>query len=183
MKVYKGVLYSLICLFFALGEASAQSKVLNTNNKLEKRIRWYTLEEAIELNKVEKRKIVIDLYTDWCGWCKVMEQNTFNDPKVINYINKRFYPVKFNAERKESVRFNDKMYNYINSGRRGYNALALELSGGRLSFPSVIFLDEDQNIIQAIQGYIEPEKFIKIMHYFGENKYQSIPWSVYTRDR
>lgn len=181
MKITGRFFLFILSFLWLASSVTAQSDIRAKVESSQATIRWYTLEEALELNKTDKRKIVIDLYTDWCGWCKVMEKNTFTNTKIINYINKKYYPVKFNAERKESVRFNDKMYNYINSGRRGYNALALELTGGRLSFPNVIFLDEEQNVIQAIPGYIEPDKFLKILHYFGENKYQRIPWSVYEK--
>ena len=61
-------------------------------------VKWLTFEEAVEKSKTEKRKIFIDVYTDWCGWCKVMDKNTFNDPEVAKLLNEKFYPVKFNAE-------------------------------------------------------------------------------------
>src|SRR6187402_1829141 len=69
-------------------------------------VKWMSFEEAVEKSKTEKRKIFIDVYTDWCGWCKVMDKNTFTDPNVAKILNEDFYPVKFDAEQRENVVFN-----------------------------------------------------------------------------
>lgn len=143
------------------------------------KVNWYSLDEVKELSKKKKKKILIDLYTDWCGWCKVMDKNTYLDPEVVKYINSNYYPVKLNAEYKETINFKNKNYSYINTKRGGYNQLALELTGGRLSYPCVVFIDENLNVIQPIQGFQEPKLFLMILKYFGENKYKSTPWSVY----
>ena len=57
-------------------------------------VKWMSFEEAVAKSKIEKRKIFIDVYTDWCGWCKVMDKSTFNDPQVAKILNEKFYPVK-----------------------------------------------------------------------------------------
>ena len=134
------------------------------------------------MSKNKKKKILIDLYTDWCGWCKVMDKNTFANEEVANYINKYYYPVKLNAEHKEDIKFNEKVYSYVSSRGKGYNEFALELTGGKLSYPSVVFIDEDMNIIQPIQGYQEAKDFIKIAKYFGEDYYKNTPWSVFQQN-
>lgn len=169
-----------VASFHVPAQSSASDKQDNTNKE---KIKWYSLEEANELNKVNKRKILVDLYTDWCGWCKVMDKNTFNNQKVIQYINKKFYPVKLNAEIRESIIFKNKTYKYVATGNRGYNEIAMELTGGRLSYPCVIFIDEEQNIIQAIPGYLEPDKFSIILSYFGEEHYKDTPWHVYEKEK
>ena len=61
-------------------------------------IQWMTWDQAIAKNNENPRKIMIDVYTDWCGWCKRMDKSTFVDTAVVNYVNKHFYAVKFNAE-------------------------------------------------------------------------------------
>jgi len=42
-------------------------------------VNWMTFEEAEIKYQEEKRKIFVDVYTDWCGWCKKMDANTFNE--------------------------------------------------------------------------------------------------------
>ena len=70
-------------------------------------VKWYSIEEAVQLASQEPRVLVIDVYTDWCGWCKRMDADTFSDPAVAEIMNKHFYPVKLNAEGKEDVHIAD----------------------------------------------------------------------------
>lgn len=171
----------IILPLLTLGYQSADGQKHLTSKTVTKseKINWITLEEAVEQNKKQKKKILIDLYTDWCGWCKVMDKNTFSNVDIARYINKTFYAVKLDAEYKNEISFKNKVYNYISSNRRGYNEFALMLTGGRLSYPSVIFIDEDLNVIQPIQGYQEPESFMMISKYFGEDRYKDTPWTVF----
>ena len=77
-----------------------------------KKINWMTFEEAVKLNETAPKKIFIDVYTDWCGWCTKMDQTTFVDPMIVEYMNENFYAVKFNAEQKEPVEFMG--YTFVN---------------------------------------------------------------------
>src|SRR4249920_756491 len=53
-------------------------------------VKWMSFEQAVEKSKTEKRKIFIDVYTDWCGWCKVMDKNTFSEAQVAKILNEKF---------------------------------------------------------------------------------------------
>ena len=139
-------------------------------------VKWYSIEEAFELNQKEPRKIMIDVYTDWCGWCKVMDDKTFSNRLIAEYINSNFYAVKFNAEQKTDVVLRGKSYKYIANGRRGYNELAAELLNGQLGYPSVVFLDEKTNMITPIQGYYEAAKFDPILKFIGGDAYKNTKW-------
>lgn len=172
----------VIGYLFGLSGGLAGQTTAKNDSKTGARIKWYTIDEAVQQNKIKRKKIIVDLYTDWCGWCKVMDKNTFSNDDIINYINKNYYPVKFNAETKENVEFNKKVYSYVGNKGRGYNELALALTGGRLSYPTVVFIDEDLNVIQPIQGYQEPKDFFKIMRYFGEDHYKQTPWNVFVQN-
>jgi thiol:disulfide interchange protein len=96
-------------------------------------VKWITFEEAVKKSKVEKRPVFIDVYTDWCGWCKVMDKNTFNDPEVATLLNEKFYAVKFDAEQKEDVVFNGTTFKFVPSGSKGYHQLAAALLNNQLS--------------------------------------------------
>ncbi len=147
----------------------------------QEQVHWLTFEEAVELSKTEKKKIFIDVYTDWCGWCKVMDKNTFNDPEIASYLNENFYPVKFNAEQKEDVSFRGATYSFVSAGNRGYHELAAGLLNNKLSFPTVVFLDEDFRIISPVPGYHKPDFFQKVVTYFGDNHYQDTSWKEYEK--
>lgn len=139
-------------------------------------VKWHSIEEAFELTRKNPKKIMIDVYTDWCSWCKVMDSKTFSNQVIADYINNNFYAVKFNAEQKEDVVLNGKSYKYIASGKRGYNELAAQLLNGQLGYPSIVFLDEKTNMIQPIQGYYEAKPFDQIVRFIGDDAYKTTKW-------
>lgn len=143
------------------------------------RIKWITWEEAIERSKKEKRKIFIDIYTDWCGWCKKLDKTTFAQEDIADYINANYYPIKFDAEMERSVVLKEKEYKFVKSGRNGYHELAAQLLQGRMSYPSMVFLDEEFNMIQAIPGYQDAGIFELIISYFGSNSHRTVPWNKF----
>jgi thioredoxin-related protein len=139
-------------------------------------VKWMTFEEAVEKSKTEKRKIFIDVYTDWCGWCKVMDKNTFSDPKVAEILNTKFYPVKFDAEQREDVVFQGTTFKFVPYGNKGTHQLAAALLNNQLSYPTVVFLDEDFRMIQPLAGYMDAQKFHPIIQYIGEGHYKRTKW-------
>lgn len=145
-------------------------------------IRWYTWEEAIKMSQTQKRKVMVDVYTQWCGWCKRMDNTTFTNPVVVSYLNSHYYPIKFDAETKADIEFKGKTYRFVKNGMRGYHELAAEITRGRLSYPTIVFLDENLEIIQSIPGYREPLEFEQIITYFGTNSYKKMPWEKYQRE-
>lgn len=155
---------------------------INTSVRAQSQVRWVTWEEVQELSKKEKKKIFVHIYTDWCGWCKKMDKTTLSDENVVAFINSNYYAVRFDAETKKEIQFKGKTYGYIRYGSRGYNELASHLLHGKMSFPSLVFLDEYHNLIQAIPGYQEPKFFFMIATYFGENAYKNTPWNRYMDD-
>ncbi|MDX1666172.1 MAG: DUF255 domain-containing protein [Saprospiraceae bacterium] len=142
-------------------------------------VNWYTWEEAIAANKEEPKKLFIDVYTDWCGWCKKMDQTTFSDPKVAAYLNENFYPVKFNAEQRESIVYDGHELKYKQAGRRGVHELAYSLLNGRLSYPSYVYLDEERKRITISPGYKAAEPFLKEIKYIGEDHYKTTSYQQY----
>lgn len=144
-------------------------------------VRWYTWEEAVEAAETEPRKIFVDVYTDWCGWCKVMDEKTFQHPTIAKMLNEDYYPVKLDAEMREDVVFKDYRFKYVPNGRRGYHQLAYELLNGRLSYPSVVMLDESFDRILVAPGYQKPEDFKYILSFVSGNHYQSMSWQAYRR--
>jgi thioredoxin-related protein len=139
-------------------------------------VQWLTFEQAVEKSKKEKRPVFIDVYTDWCGWCKVMDKNTFSEPQVAKILNEKFYAVKFNAEQREDVVFGNTTFKFVESGRNGYHQLAAALLNNKLSYPTVVFLDENFNMIQPLAGYQKPEDFHPIIKFIGEGHYKTQKW-------
>jgi thioredoxin-related protein len=140
-------------------------------------VKWITFEEAVKKSKTEKRPVFIDVYTDWCGWCKVMDKNTFNDPQVAKVLNEKFYAVKFDAEQKEDVVFNGNTFKFVASGSKGYHELAAALLNNQLSYPTVVFLNENFEMIQPLAGYRKAPEFHKIAQFIGEGHYKTVKWA------
>lgn len=142
-----------------------------------------TWEEAMEKSKVEQRKIFVDVYTDWCTWCKKMDEITFKDPNVASYLNENFYPVKLNAQRKENVTFQGRTYRYIENGANSYHELAYLILNGQLSYPTIVFLEQDFVLIQSIPGFRTPFELELSMIYYAENRHQKQPWYQFKSEK
>ncbi|TVR80752.1 MAG: DUF255 domain-containing protein [Chitinophagaceae bacterium] len=151
----------------------------SNNESQDESINWLPIQEALEKNTANPKKIFIDVYTDWCGWCRRMDQNTYSHPFIIEYINKHFYPVKMNGEMKEPITIGDQVYRFVESGRRGYHELPATLLQGRMSYPSIVFLDENNDLLQPIPGYREPNALHMFLQYFGENYYKTVDWEEF----
>ena len=133
-------------------------------------ITWLTIEQAEEACKKKPKKIFIDVYTDWCGWCKKMDKTTFVDPAVAKYVKEEFYAVKMDAEDKNNIIFRNKVFKH-NEGQKA-NELAIMLLNGEMSYPSIVYLDEKLNVIQSMGGYVDGNQFNMVLHYFGQNAYK-----------
>jgi thioredoxin-related protein len=150
----------------------ACSAMTHAQDKTEQKIRWYTIKEVEELAKTEPRKVMIDVYTDWCGWCKKMDRETFGHPVIAEYINKNYYPVKFNAESKDEITFLGKTYKFVQSGARGYHELAAGLLNGQLQFPSIAYLNENLELLGAVAGYRSAREMEPLLNYIVEDKFE-----------
>jgi thioredoxin-related protein len=144
-------------------------------------INWMTWSEVENALEKEKKKVFVDVFTDWCGYCKKMDKTTFKDKGIVTYINENFYAVKFDAEQKETITLDGNKYKYIKSGKRGYNQLAADLLKGRLSYPTIVFLNDDLSLIQPIPGYMDAKKMEVIVTYFAENNHKKTPWTRYEK--
>ena len=123
-------------------------------------LNWYAIEDLEKMKNLKDKKVMIDMYTSWCGWCKVMDKKTFTDPAVIEYLNDNFVVVKFNAEQKEAVSFKGETYEWMPAGRRGVNKLALKLMNGRMGYPTMVYLDGKLDPIKSSPGYKKPDQLL-----------------------
>ena len=140
-------------------------------------INWMTMNEALEAQSKNPKKILMDVYTTWCGPCKLMDKKTFGNKKVIDFVNKHYYAVKFNAEGTEEITYQDFTYtnpNYI-PGRKGRNsqhlfAHALKVTG----YPSLVFFDDTGDLIQAVAGYKTPQQLEIFLKMIANDDYKTL---------
>jgi len=143
-------------------------------------VRWTTIEHVNAIMSVQPKKIFIDVYTDWCGWCKKMDATTFADSTVAGYMNQHFHAVKFNAERKDSVHFVNRLFINDNPAKNRYpHQLAVALLNGKMSYPSYAFLNEEGKMITVAPGYMKPDQFMLILRYVMEEAYLRESWDTF----
>jgi len=163
---------SLLIVFASFSVVFSNS-IANNN---EKKINWVTIEEALELNEANPKKIFVDIYTDWCGWCKRLDANTFSNPVIIDYVNDNFYPVKLNAEQSEPIVFRGVTFENPKPGqRRSAHNFAIAITQGRLSYPSLAFIDENLNVIIALPGYKTPTQLEPWLVFISQEVYKDNP--------
>ena len=150
-------------------------------------INWMSMNEALAAQKKEPKKIMMDAYATWCGPCKMMDKNTFTNKDVVNYINKHFYAVKFDAEGTEKILYKDFTYTNPNHdpNRKGRNsqhflADALKITG----YPSLVFFDENSDVIAPIMGYRTPEQVEIFLKMIAKDDYKNLTtaeaWEKYS---
>jgi thioredoxin-related protein len=146
------------------------------------KVRWYTWQEAMAKFEKTPRKLIVDVITERCTFCKKMDANTFSNDKIAKYINENFYAVRFDAGDKNEVVFKGQTYSFIKTFNGGYHELAADILGGNLSFPSVVFFDESLENIDIIEGYQTPSTFEMVLNFYGEDFYKTTPWRKFIRD-
>jgi thioredoxin-related protein len=152
-------------------------------------INWMSMNEALEAQKQEPKKILMDVYTTWCGPCKLMDKKTFGDKNVIAFVNENYYAVKFNAQGPEEIYYQD--FNYTNPNyrpeRKGRNANHLFTDALRITgFPSIVFFKKNGDIIQAITGYKTPQQIEIYLKMVANDDYAEITtmkaWEDYQKN-
>lgn len=123
--------------------------------------------------------MVIDVYTDWCGWCKRMDATTFSDPEVAGMLNADFYPVKLDAEGKEDVVIGERTFTFVDNGGRGYHEIAAIVTKGRLSYPTISYVDEQGRVLDAAPGYKTADQFKVYLSYYSSDAYKTKDFETY----
>ena len=153
---------------------------VSENGKAQK-IEWMSIEEVEEAIAKEPRKVLIDVYTDWCGWCKRMDATTFREKELVNYLNENYYCVKLDGEDKSVLNYRGHEFRFVNTGRRGYNELTYELLRGKMSYPSLVILDKSLEVLQRFKGYRSSKELLPIITYLGDDVYKNTSWDDYLK--
>ncbi|UCE04326.1 MAG: thioredoxin fold domain-containing protein [bacterium] len=118
-----------------------------------------TFNEGLEKAAKENKNMIVDFYTDWCHWCKVMDEKTFNNKDIAKKLSERFITVRINAESQtETATFKGQTFTNIELTR------AFRVTG----FPSLAFISPEHEVITVIPGYIPADKFIYILDYVDQ---------------
>lgn len=146
----------LLTLFVALGAIATQAQ----------EIKWMTIDEALAAQKKKAKPIFMDVYTDWCGPCKMLDKNTFHDASVVSFINDNYYAVKFNAEGNSVVNYKGKKYSnpQFVADRKGRNAIhEFTLFLKVQAYPSMMVFDAKGEVKEPIVGYHTPQQLLEVL--------------------
>jgi len=137
------------------------------------RVVWSELDPALVEAKRAQKPLLVDVYTDWCGWCKRMDKTTYADPEVRDYVQSAFVPARVNAE-------DDKRSASYLGETRTYRQFAdtFRISG----YPTTLFLAPDGQLITQLPGYVKPGAFLTVLRYVAEGHYRTQSWESFTRD-
>ena len=137
-----------------------------------------SLDEVREAQKTNPKNVLIDVYTNWCGPCKLMDKNTFSNPDIIRIINKNYYAVKFNAEGNETVKFMNKVFTNPNfdstkTQRRNSSHPFTQFLGVN-AYPSTLFFDSEMNYLTPVRGYLNPKQIEIYLLLFKDDTYKDV---------
>jgi len=159
---------NLIFLFFILIQFQLYSQEIN----------WMSLDEVREAQKTNPKNVLIDVYTNWCGPCKLMDRNTFSNTDIIRIINENYYAVKFNAEGNDTVTFMDKVFTNPNfdsaKTQKRNSSHQLTQFLGINAYPSTLFFDSDMNYLTPVKGYLNPKQIEIYLLLFKDNTYKNV---------
>lgn len=134
------------------------------------KIVWLNYDEAVKLSNYKPKKIFIDVYTDWCGWCKRMEATTFRNSEITRYMNEKYYAVKLNAESGKKLTYKDQELTEAQLAGNVFHATG---------YPTTVYLTESQDLLQPVPGYLDVDMLNKILHFYGDNYYKDTPWEKF----
>ncbi len=176
----KNIFFSILIIALPYVLFSQELQPQTIPGKPEDLVKWMTFEEAVELQEEAPKTIMIDMYTDWCGWCKKMDAETFRQPQIAEYINTHFYPVKFDAERTDTMIYKGKTYVNQNTGKRSSHELAQFLLNGRMSYPTIVYIDFEGNV-NPVPGFMDVKKIEPLLVYFTERVNKNCDYTSFNR--
>jgi len=130
---------------------------------------WQKFEDALNSAKQDDKTILVSFYTDWCGWCRKMDNETYTNDEVKNLLNKDFVTVKINPEKSGSID--------LPNGSISYQQLASEL--GVRSFPSTAFLTSELLLIDVVPGYYEPSNMKTLLNFMSDGLFKNLSFQDY----
>lgn len=159
------LMIALLLLFVGTGGSDQPAK--------KPELKWKKLDAGLAEARRSGKKVMVDVYTDWCGWCKKLDRDVYGNDDVARYLNKQYVVVKLNAESSEKV-----MY-------KGKSASEQELAAsfGVSGYPTIFFIDSNGEFINSLGGYVGPEKFLPIIQYIGEDTYKKMTWEEYQKTK
>jgi len=129
-------------------------------------LKTHTFEEAEKLAAETPKPYVIFIHTDWCKFCKMMENTTFKNKEIIAALNRNFYFISFNAEEKKDIFFKETVFKFKPKGNNsGVHELATALAekNGNTTYPTIAILNPDYSVVAQLQSYINAKDLLQVL--------------------
>ena len=165
----KTFIRSFLVLIVAAAGAFAGPPGDSTKPKAE--LPWKAFTDGFSEAKKTEMKVMVDVYTNWCGWCKRLDADVYSNPDVVAYMKEHYVSVKLNAESAAEVRYKDTTYTQVKF------AQALGVTG----YPTIAFFDSNGNLITKLGGYVAADRFLPIVKFIGEDYYKKMSWDEYAK--
>lgn len=136
-------------------------------------VTWFAFEQGLATAKKEKKMVVVDFYTTWCGWCKVMDKDTYGHASIVKYAKEKLVLVKVNAESNEKTRFREQDYTYRE----------LAAAFGVNSYPATAFIDASGEVLTLVPGYIPADKFLPVLEFLNDGHHKTMTFEAFLTKR
>ena len=160
--------------------ANQNSTFPGNDSLLQGQIVWRSFEELNTIGN-EDKKVMVFIYTDWCKWCRELDKTCFSDSDIANFINLNYFPIKFNGEIDESIEFQGQTYKLKKEDEKVFHQFTEEFNKGDISYPAIVFLDENLKVIQTIKGFRPKSEMFNVLNYFEGNYYKKVSWTNYIK--
>jgi thioredoxin-related protein len=158
---------------FVLLLASAVTLWSDDPKPKKEEVNWLAFEPGLAAAKKEKKMTVVDFYTTWCGWCKVMDKETYGHASIIKYAKEKLVLVKVNAESEEKTRFREREYTYRE----------LAAAFGVNSYPATAFIDANGDVLTLVPGYIPADKFLPVLEFLNDGHHKTTKFEEFLAKR
>lgn len=143
----------------AVPDTSKQDK---TPAKTTEKLEWLAFDAAADRAREQKKHVIVDIYTTWCGWCRVMDKETYQNPEVAAYLRENFVLAKVNGESASKLTWRGKELTERQFAR------AVGVSG----YPATYFMKPDTELLGGLSGFLRPPEFLIYARYVNTRWYE-----------
>ena len=132
----------------------------------EAQLNIHEFDELEILQTIQERPVVVFIHTDWCGYCRKMENTTFEWGELVDTLNNRFHFIKLDAEYKEDITYKGNTFKFVETGvDTGVHELASALAviDGKISYPTICVLNPDDEYVFRNPGFMTAEALLEVL--------------------